>query len=315
MKLLKLTNFLFFALLLALAPLNLAYACEDDEDFYCDCSEDCEYDYNCNYEDNCGCAYTYEPEQRIDAHDEDSPHLAIYNKAMQGDSDALCRLGDIYFDPIHVTQDWPLALSYYIQAAEKGHVEAMFKAGELYRVGRGTDRSFNDAIYWYEKAAEQGHTDSIYSMITGIYDLYFNDDDKIFEWANKLAELNDPRGIYILAVCYHLATGTERNDTIAFEYAVKASKHNYEPVYYLLGEFYDNGYGVEQNTKKAVAWHKKSVENYPPTDLFSAMRIAQIYDTGENNVKKNKKKALEYYTFAARRGIREAQEIVRKRTK
>ncbi len=293
MKLLKLF-FLSLSFSMAFFYSTNAYACDED---YCMC-EDCEYDFECNEEYNCGCLYyEYVPEPRRDAHNEDSIHLEVYNKAMQGDKDALFRLGQIYFDPIDVTQDWPLALDYFIRAAELGHVEAMFEVGNLYRAGRGTGtgQNFGKALFWHGKAADHGHQEALISMIR-IYSTYYEDnDDIIFELEHRLAALKNPLGYYWLGVAYHLGTGTEVDNEKAFKYTEMAVKNKLEESYFFMGFLYENGYGTKQNYRKAIRWYEESIEKHSITYDTTLLQLAKIYEDGRG-VKQNYEKAFEYYS-------------------
>ncbi len=80
--------------------------------------------------------------------------------AEQGDVNAQCNLGLMYFNGEGVPQDFTEAEKWWCMAAEQGHAEAQFNLGVMYANGLGVTQDFAEAVKWYRKAAEQGDTDA-----------------------------------------------------------------------------------------------------------------------------------------------------------
>jgi TPR repeat protein len=84
--------------------------------------------------------------------------------AEQGDADAQCSLGWMYFNGKGVPQDDKQAVYWYRKGAEQGNAWAQYNLGLMYRLGQGVVRDHRQAIYWYNQAAEQGLTSAQYNL-------------------------------------------------------------------------------------------------------------------------------------------------------
>ena len=113
--------------------------------------------------------------------------------AEQGDVNAQCNLGLMYYNGEDVPRDFTEAEKWYRMAAEQGHAEAQFNLGVMYANGLGVTQDFAEAVKWYRKAAEQGDTDAqnklglMYDKGRGVpQDLV-----SALMWLNLAAELGD----------------------------------------------------------------------------------------------------------------------------
>ncbi len=94
--------------------------------------------------------------------------------AEQGDVNAQCNLGLMYYNGEDVPRDFTEAETWWRMAAEQGHAEAQFNLGVMYANGLGVTQDFAEAVKWYRKAAEQGDTDAqnklgvVYSLGRGV---------------------------------------------------------------------------------------------------------------------------------------------------
>lgn len=93
------------------------------------------------------------------------------------------------------------------------------------------------------------------------------------------------------------AFNEQRYNQAYAEFLPLADKGDFRSQYY-IGYLYLNGYGIPQDTKKAVAYLEKSVDqNY---DLAQAL-MGYLYNEG-SIVRKNKRKAIDLYEKAAEQG-------------
>ena len=53
-----------------------------------------------------------------------------------------------------------LAVYWYLEAAEQGHVEAQFRLAASYDRGQGVAQNKAEAVRWYRKAAAEGHSNA-----------------------------------------------------------------------------------------------------------------------------------------------------------
>lgn len=81
----------------------------------------------------------------------------VQKAAEQGDAKAANSLG-VWYEKgqMGLQKDPMLAVSWYLKAAQKGHVLAMHNLGDCYLQGVGTSKNAAEAYAWYKKAAESG---------------------------------------------------------------------------------------------------------------------------------------------------------------
>ena len=53
--------------------------------------------------------------------------------------------------------DYEIAFTHYLKAAELGHLEAIFSVGSMYENGLGVLKSSSKAMLWYKKATLQNY--------------------------------------------------------------------------------------------------------------------------------------------------------------
>ncbi len=91
--------------------------------------------------------------------------MHIQELAGQGDPEAQCKLGDIYYEGYGgMPQNYEEAVKWLTKAAEQGHVEAQNKLGVCYYNGKGVEQNIEEAVRWCRMAAEQGHGWAQYNL-------------------------------------------------------------------------------------------------------------------------------------------------------
>jgi hypothetical protein len=87
--------------------------------------------------------------------------LPLLQKAADGgNTSAMNKLGDLYYDGRGVAQDYGKAREWYQKAVDAGNTDAMYNLGVLYEYGRGVAQDYGKAREWYQKAADAGNTDA-----------------------------------------------------------------------------------------------------------------------------------------------------------
>lgn len=80
--------------------------------------------------------------------------------AAEGNRDAMYQLARAYwsggFHGCGLEQNFPEAIRWYTEAANRGDVIAANNLGAMYGRGQGTPQDFKQAMYWYQKSAESG---------------------------------------------------------------------------------------------------------------------------------------------------------------
>jgi len=179
-----------------------------------------------------------------------------------------------------------------------------------------------DADSQYDVAAAHDHGDH------GVK----KDNQAAFEWYLRAAKQGHIEAQCAIAWAYKNGAGVKADNRLAFEWYMKAAEQGDAQAQYNVGKAYVNGEGVEKDLKKAAKWIStininevyvddkyKMNKYYFPSAAFMALKeqasagdteaqynVGLSYDNG-NGVKKNTKKAFEWYLKAAEQGHAKAQ--------
>ncbi|KAF0507791.1 calmodulin-dependent protein kinase [Gigaspora margarita] len=106
----------------------------------------------------------------------------------------------------------------------------------------------------------------------------------------KLADNNDPDGIFWLGYCYEHGIGMEKDEKKAFTYYQKSENMNNSNGMYQVGYCYYLGIGVEIDKRKAFTYFLKSAE---AGNVMGIWKTAICYWFGIG-VEKNEDKYVEW---------------------
>ena len=249
--------------------------------------------------------------------------LEEYRQAAEaGDVDAMYYLGESYFAGEGVERNYALAVEWYQRAADSGHVEAMSRLGNCYFGGTGVEQDYDQAVKWYRKAEEAGDAEAMYRL----GECYFSgrgvkqDYEQAVEWYQKAADAGSIAAMLRLGERYRVGRGVEQDYTQAIEWYEKAldegsadsdTAFNTDYVstklvecYYLQGENYFTGDGVEQDYAQALEWYQKSAD---AGNAEAMNRLGDCYFHGRG-VEADYAQAMEWYQKAADAGNAEAEE-------
>ncbi|MBC8391551.1 MAG: SEL1-like repeat protein [Deltaproteobacteria bacterium] len=193
----------------------------------------------------------------------------LLTKAEQGDVQAQCDLGYIYYSGQGVIQDYEEAIKWSTKAAEQGFAVAQCNLGIYYTNGQGVPQNYKEAVKWFTKAAEQGDVQAQCNL-----------------------------GIY-----YSNGKGVPQDYKEAVKWNTKAAEQGYAQAQYNLGVMYYNGQGVPQDYKETVKWFTKAAEQ---GDVYAQYNMGVMYTKGEGIVMSDKE-AVKWYRKAAEQGHTEAQ--------
>ncbi|MDE0472030.1 MAG: tetratricopeptide repeat protein [Ekhidna sp.] len=76
--------------------------------------------------------------------------------AEQGDADAQCFLGTMYYYGEGTLKDDKQAFYWCQKSAEQGFADAQYNLGRMYYLRQGTSKDFKQAAYWIRKAYNSG---------------------------------------------------------------------------------------------------------------------------------------------------------------
>lgn len=244
--------------------------------------------------------------------------------AIEGNSQALFEIGQIYFYSLHRLAD---ALSWYRKAVKKHNTDAMVAIANCYRYGLCVKQNYKYAFMYNERAAMCGNEDAMLELHEHFY---FGlgvkkNRKKEFYWLRRSAVQGNEIAMYDLASRYLGYDGMEKDyrkavywyersaqsiildDTIGDLYFFGENCYDpYEWYYNTETEnfFLDNDIYARilldifesqfQNLGKAVFWYKKCATG---GNTNSKKKLGYLYEKGIY-VKKSLRKSLYWYNAA-----------------
>ncbi len=254
--------------------------------------------------------------------------------AEKGDTESQYHLGLMYKTGDGVLQDDAQALEWYIKAAEKKHAGAMLQMGsyyyysneyekglhwlqqaaeqdvadaniflgKMYKGGKGVKKDFDQALNYYLKANE---LDSIFSEYlisyineTGIMYYQGKDYEKAFEWFQKAADRGDGKAQYFLGDMYNKGKGVDQDSGKAFEWFQKAKKSSNEKNMDLEA--------FELMMKDLLEVQLVLLEKGKKGDREAQYILGKMYYDGDV-VEQNYAKAIKWFEKAAEQDVADAQ--------
>ncbi|POG65675.1 kinase-like domain-containing protein [Rhizophagus irregularis DAOM 181602=DAOM 197198] len=104
---------------------------------------------------------------------------------------------------------------------------------------------------------------------------------------------------YFVGECYQLGNGVEKKEKIAFEHFKRVAKKGHAMGQLKLGTIYDKGIpGIRKNSRKAANWYEKAADN---GNNLAKYNLAFMYKDG-TGVCKNYKKAFSLFKQSAENG-------------
>ena len=189
------------------------------------------------------------------------------------DADYKCTLGKMYYYGDGTEQNYENAYRCFIEAEQQGCEDAIDMLGHCYKDGHGTEKNDELAISYFERAAEKGFINSLIAL----EEYKKKGKVKVISESIYNSFLNnaDPEGIRILGVVYILGMElgmkylTGKKGTYIENHVIKdeekgllflniAAEKGDIKALETLGHMYENGYFVEQDTKKAYDYIKKT---------------------------------------------------------
>lgn len=200
--------------------------------------------------------------QEIDYSKKSNEELENYSDG--GDDEASLELGTRYYTGEGAEQNYIKAAQFFRRAEAFGNVTAQYNLGVMYDNAFGVEHDENKAFEYYQKSAEQAFPLGMFSLA----EMYYSgqgcekDDQKAVYWLQKAEkEMEDPNIYITLAMILRDSEDDSiRNPIQAHEYAQKAVDTGNETALNLMGTFYENGTGVQQDYKKAFEYYSRAAD-------------------------------------------------------
>lgn len=228
--------------------------------------------------------------------------------ASRGVTAAFRLLGEAYYNGEGVEQDYKTAVNYLKKAATGKFADSQLLLARCYMDGKGVDRDYDQAVQWLAEVAGQNskQLESVRQMLADNADEAFRDyvnglrkyyADKDCAAAEKLFKKVEKAGIAdgltMQALVLADETNPKANMKKAFKIMNKAAEGSAAATYY-LSQMYQDGKGVEKDTKKAGELVLKAAEE---GNGYALAKAGDMYFDGRG-VAQDYVKAVDYYLQA-----------------
>ncbi len=220
--------------------------------------------------------FQYQVGRALDQNGNYTHAIKWYKKAAeQGYAYAQNDLGFLYEMARGVERDYQIAASWYRKAAEQGNASAQSNLGLMYYQGHGVQQDDKSAVTWFRKAAEQGDVDAqvylarMYKDGKGVKQDY----KTAIVWYRRAAEQGDYTAQEQLGFLYY----KQQDYKTAISWWRKAAKKGSSLALYNLGFMYSNGYGVKEDSSKAIEFLKKAAHFGSPDAKDFLIEIGETW--------------------------------------
>ncbi|XP_078407287.1 death ligand signal enhancer isoform X2 [Cetorhinus maximus] len=194
-------------------------------------------------------------------------------------------------------QDYDMAFSYFMIAANQGYSKAQYNVGVCYELGRGTVKDIEKAALYYSNAAALGHNMAQFRWAmyllhvkprreardtqeaiqqlekaakSGIKEAQaylgvlftkepHQDLQRAARYLTMASESGDPASQYHLGICYQKGWGVKKDFQRAVELYQKAAAHGHADALCALGMFHQQGLGgLPVSFTKAIKWYQRA---------------------------------------------------------
>lgn len=203
---------------------------------------------------------------------------ALIQRANSGDAAAMSDLGYEYLTGKNIQKDEKKALQLFRAAVWEGCIAATVRCGYCYKTGAGLEKpNIVTAARYYEYGARAGVAAAQYELAR-IY-------------------LDKNMGDACFAGGANPYIGCER-------WLKKAAAQNYIYAEELLADKYYEGYCLVKDAKAAIYWYEKAANQ---GSVYAMYQLGYIYYNGPIDYNK----AGEWFSLAAEKGDKNAQEVLR----
>lgn len=166
------------------------------------------------------------------------------------------------------------AFVYFEEAADFGHEAAQYKTALCYFKGEGITRDYKKALNYFERLSKKHHWQQAGYLGMGKCYLKLGDVQKAFECLHQVSDDNRVSSLieedqkeaqFLLGMFYYEGIGCEQDLVQAFKYFEKAARGNSpcHSAWYYLVICYQEGKGTAVDTEMAKHWALKCFElNY-----------------------------------------------------
>ena len=241
----------------------------------------------------------------------DSLAMKWYTAAANaGEPNAMYRVGVMLENGQGVQQDFAGAARWFYKAGWQGHASAQAELAYLCYTGQGVSKNYEVAYSWFVPAAQAGlavaqnSLGSMYENGEGVA----QSDSQAVAWFRKAAEQNDVFGMDQLAMHLRLGVGVAWNEREAMQWFQRAADLGYAPSQESLGYGYIKGLGGgTQDYQQAAYWTTKAARQGNAQALIN---LGLLYQNGWG-VDQDLRRARELFLSASNSPIPEVADSAR----
>ncbi|KAK8897592.1 hypothetical protein M9Y10_015551 [Tritrichomonas musculus] len=202
------------------------------------------------------------------------------------------------------------SFEYIERAAKRGDSEAMSLYGNFLEFGIGcTHKDAVKAVEYYKKSCDRGNLSGCARYGSSLIDETGGQEKDITEGLRLIKhsfDHNDPTGISIYA--YYLSQGIpnfEKDFELSFKYKKLAASMGCSIAINNVGACYHDGQGTEIDTKEAIKYYLRGIEE---GSMLSAKNLGRLLIKGDsaNGIEPDFKEGMKYLKYASENGNTDA---------
>lgn len=234
----------------------------------------------------------------------------------EGEIEAYCDLGNLYFKGNGVEQDHKRAFDYYQKGAKAGEPYCMSNLGICYYWGHGVETDLQKSAFYSEKAAKAGVASAMFD--TGLNYVYgfgvSQNIEKARYWLEKASDEGCADAFITLGDIYYAGEMVPKDLEKSFHYYQEAEREGLEISKLFLAGFYAEGNVVEKDLEKAkklyqeaydFLYEKATLNN----DIEAQFRLGSMFFFGRSEIgmKTDYVQAAEWFLKAVENGLHQAE--------
>src|SRR4051795_1992188 len=142
--------------------------------------------------------------------------------------------------------DYATAVAIWRPLAESGDADAAFNLGQAYRLGRGVSLNLAAAQSWFLRAAQTGHVDAQTTL--GLLLFQNGDQAQGLKWLKAAAVQGEPRALLVYGTALYNGDGVTQDPVLGYAYVSRAAAQGLAPAKETLAQL-DKILPVEERQK------------------------------------------------------------------
>lgn len=123
--------------------------------------------------------------------------------------------------------DYATAVAIWRPLAESGDADAAFNLGQAYRLGRGVTLNLGAAQSWFLRAAQTGHVDAQTTL--GLLLFQNGDQAQGLKWLKAAAVQGEPRALLVYGTALYNGDGVAQDRVLGYAYVSRAAAAGLAP--------------------------------------------------------------------------------------